>query len=210
MKKTTLVVILVLIIVPISIWFVNTKADSNMINNSSTKVKDSETYASEEIITDEQNKETAQEDETKSNDTIENDETEDSIIDEKKLIKYDSQNGIDMSVMLKNPSYDKDNMAFEILVNNHFIDLEEIPYDELARLINSQEKIIDKGFIWESNGGGHHISGSLKLPKNDFNELINENIDYLVLEFTEVGNADKLSFRWDKEILDFYFKGGIE
>lgn len=127
--------------------------------------------------------------------------------DVRDLTVYDSQNGIDMSVALGSLSDDTDIIEFQMLINNHQINLEEIQLDDIASLTTSEGEIIDEGFVWESYGTGHHISGTLSVPKND---LINESLDYMELEFTEVGNADRLSFRWDKELLDVYFKGGIE
>lgn len=203
MNKPKLVVILLLTIVPIGIWFVTVNKDGSIINDSNAQLNNSDSYVLDEIIIDEENEETMEEDEIKSSDIIDTIKTDDSVIDEEKLTKYDSQNGIEMSVMLQKINDDNDEIVFRVLINNHGIDLEKIPYEKIARLITNEGKIIDKGFVWESNGSGHHISGNLKLPKNDdVNGSINKDLDYLELEFTDLGNADKLSFKWDKEILD--------
>lgn len=189
MRKSKLLIILLLIILPISILFVN------IINRSDAKENrnDNNGYLSDEIIEDKSSDQT--------------NETEASNNDVRDLTVYDSQNGIDMSVALGSLGDDTDTIEFQMLINNHQINLEEIQLDDLARVTTSEGKIIDDGFVWESYGTGHHISGTLSVPKSD---LINESLDYIELEFTEVGNADRLSFRWDKELLDVYFKGGIE
>lgn len=212
MKKTILAILLGLIIVLVftSIWLA--RGENEDYSNVKTDVLIEESNDLEEIITDEENEEVELEN-PKSEDSIESTETEDSIVDEKELTKYDSQNGIDMSVTFDNQSADSSEyIIFKVIANNHSIDLGEIEYEELAKLSISDGTIIDKGFVWESDGGsGHHILGYLKLPKNyDGKNIINKSIDNIELEFEGVGNTDRLSFQWDKEEITSYDKGDIE
>lgn len=127
-------------------------------------------------------------------------------------MRFQSKNGIDMGVVFNNLlEADTEYIVFKVIANNHRIDLDEIKYAEIAKLRTSDGLIIDEGFIWELNGGGHHISGSLKLPKiYNGKNIINEGTDYIHLEFEGVGNAEKMIFKWGKEIIDYYYEGEIK
>lgn len=215
MKKTRLAILLGLIIVLVftSIWLIPGKNEN--ISNEKTDVLIGDSNDIEEIITDEENEEIELK-KSKSKDSIESEESqdpEDSIIDEEELTKYDSQNGIEMSVAFANPSAENSEyIIFKVIANNHSVDLGEIEYEELAKLSISDGTIIDEGFVWESDGGsGHHILGYLKLPKNyNGKSIIDKSIDNIELEFVGIGNTDILSFQWDKEEISSYDEGGIE
>jgi hypothetical protein len=128
--------------------------------------------------------------------------------DEEILIRYDSKNSIDMGVVYSNLiEDDEEYIIFKLRLNNHIIDLEDIKYDELATLTFSNGTIVDDGFIWESNSEGHHISGKLKLPKNYLGTNITiAEIGSVQLEFEGLGGPEKMTFRWEKDVVDLYAK----
>ncbi len=130
----------------------------------------------------------------------------DSAIDEESITRFDSNNGIDMAVFFNNVlEQDDESIVFKVMVNNHLINLEDIKYADLVKLKLSDGSTIDQGFEWETASGGHHIFGYLKLPRvYDGNNIIGQDIDSIQLEFEGVGNADKLAFKWTKEVLDAY------
>ncbi len=186
MKKNIAVIIVVLTLVFSSIWAVGGKKQpfkENSIKN------DKEYISNEENI-----------------DSVNNEPN----IDEESITRYDGNNGIDLAVVFNNVlEKDDKNIVFKVMVNNHKIDLEDIKYAELAKLKLSDGSVVDQGFEWETAGSGHHIFGYLKLPKVfNGNNIIGQNIDSIQLEFEGVGNANKLSFEWTKEVLDIYISRG--
>lgn len=185
MKKSIVVIILVLTLVFSSIWVGFSKKEP---------FKDDIIKNDKQNILYEENKEQV---------------SNEANTDEESITRFDSNNGIDMAVIFNNIlEQDDEHIVFKVMVNNHRINLENIKYAELAKLKLSDGSIIDKGFQWESRGGGHHIFGYLKLP-NIYNEnnIINQNIDSIQLEFQGVGDAERLSFKWEKEVLDMYTYG---
>jgi len=188
MKKNIAVIMVVLALVFSSIWVVFGKKQPFK----ESSIKDDKGDISYEEI----------------EDTVSNEPT----FDEESITRYDRKNGVDMAVVLNNVlEKDDENIVFKIMVNNHKIDLENIKYAELAKLKLSDGSIVDQGFEWETVGGGHHIFGYLKLPKvYNGNNIINNNIDSIQLEFEGIGNAEKLSFKWEKEVLDIYISRGEE
>lgn len=128
--------------------------------------------------------------------------------DEEILIRYDSKNSIDMGVVYLNLiEDDEEYIIFKVRLNNHIIDLEDIKYDELAKLSFSNGTIIDDGFIWESSSQGHHISGRLKLPRSYLGTNINlSELGSAQLEFEDIGGPDKMILRWEKDVIDLYTK----
>lgn len=127
---------------------------------------------------------------------------------EEMLIRYDRKNSIDMGVVYSNLiEDDEEYIIFKVRLNNHSIDLEDIKYDELATLSFSNGTIIDDGFIWESNSEGHHLSGKLKLPKNYLGtNIILAELGSAQLEFEDIGGPEKMTFRWEKDVIDLYTK----
>lgn len=98
----------------------------NIINRSGAKENenDNNTYVSDEII-----------EEKISGQSNESEATNNGVSD---LTVYDSQNGIDMSVALGSLSDDTDIIEFQMLINNHQINLEEIQLDDIASLTTSE------------------------------------------------------------------------
>lgn len=142
----------------------------------------------------------------------ENMELEGSQPDEESLMRFDSQNGIDIAVVFNNLlEDDNEYIIFKVMINNHRIDLEDIEYADLSKLKLSDGTEINEGFQWElEGGGGHHISGYLKLPRTyNGDNVINDKVDNIQLEIEGVGNTGKLTFEWDKEVIALYNNGGM-
>ncbi len=201
MKKSIIVIILVLTLVFSSIWVGFSK---------NQPFKDDAIKSDKGSISYEENKESvSNEFNSEENQELVSDESN---IDEDSVMRFDSSNGIDMAVVFNNIlEQDDEHIVFKIMVNNHKIDLEDIKYAEIAKLKLSDGSIIDQGFQWEIGGSGHHIFGYLKLPKiYNGNNIINQNIDSMQLEFEGVGDAERLSFEWEKEVLDIYTYGSEE
>lgn len=210
MKKTIIMIVLVLILAFSSIWIVFGKNGIPIDDNTDIRIEENEETELKEIKNGEAN-ENPELDDFKSDEENKNIELEESKFDEESLMRFDSKNGIDMVVVFNNLlEEDKDYIVFKVMINNHRIDLESIKYAELAKLRISDGTIITEGFQWELEGGsGHHISGYLKLPKSiGANNVINENTDSMQLEIVGIKSVGSLIFKWDKEVIDLYNNGG--
>lgn len=138
----------------------------------------------------------------------ENEDTKDEVYEDQ-IMQFDSKDGIDVGVTINNIiDEDEDYIVFKLMLNNHRLDLENIKYDELSSLITSDGTTINEGFQWELlGGGGHHISGLLKIAKvNNGNNIINKDTDYIQLELNGIGNAEKMTFKWDREVLNIFYE----
>lgn len=181
-RVVTMILVLILILVGTTMYF--KKNDANVVNYIDT-VK--ENYDNNQ--------------ESKENKEIEDQVNEDQIM------QFDSKDGIDVGVTFDNIiEEDSDYIVFKLMVNNHRYDLENIKYDELSSLITSDGTVINEGFQWELLGeGGHHISGLLKVPKvYNGNNIITKDTDYIQLELNGIGNAEKMTFKWDREVLNIF------
>lgn len=128
---------------------------------------------------------------------------------EEDMMRIDRQGGIDVGMIFNNFfEEDKDYLVFEVMVNNHSIDLQDIKYADLSSLTTSEGVRIDEGFQWELAGGSsHHISGYLKVPKAyNGEDIINEKVEYIQIEIEGLGGPEKMTFQWDQEVLDIYNK----
>ncbi|MBU5313493.1 hypothetical protein KQI38_15835 [Tissierella carlieri] len=196
MKKTIIIIFLVAILIFSSIVMVIGSKENNRYDNRDIKTE---------------KKENVDLDKPQDNEEDENINLEEAQLTEESLMRIDSQNGIDVAVVFNNLlEDDKDYIVFKVMVNNHRVDLENIKYAELSKLRVSDGTVIDEGFQWKlEGGGGHHISGYLKLPKTyDGNDVINDNVDNIQLEIEGIGDARKLTFKWDKDVIDSYNNGG--
>lgn len=184
MIKRLVVVLLILILAISSIMVYFKKSEANSINN--TDIVEVENDNTEMYLED---KSTEYE------------------FDEEDMMRMDRQGGIDVAIIFNNIfEEDKEYLVFEVMVNNHRVDLQDIRYADLSSLTTSEGIRIDEGLQWElAGGGGHHISGYLKVPKvYNGEDIINENTEYIQIEIEGLGNAEKMTFQWDKEVLDIY------
>ncbi len=210
MKKSIIILSLVAILIFSSIVMVIGKKEISKYDNRDIKIEEYEDTELEKSQTKEY--ENIELHESQPDERAENMELEGPQLDEESLTRFDSQNGIDMAVVFNNLlEDDKEYIVFKVMINNHRIDLEDIKYAELSRLKLSDGTEINKGFQWElEGGGGHHILGYLKLPKTyNGNNVINDKVDNIQLEIEGVGSTGKLTFEWDKEVIDSYNNGGM-
>lgn len=185
MRKRLVVVPLILIIAISSIMVYFKKSEANSINN--TDIVEVEDENTKEYLEDKSTEYEFEED----------------------MVRMDKQGGIDVGMIFNNIfEEDKDYLVFEVMLNNHSIDLQDIRYADLSSLTTSEGIRIDEGFQWELVGGnGHHISGYLKVPKvYNGDDIINEKVEYIQIEIEGLGGPEKMTFQWDKEVLDIYNK----
>jgi hypothetical protein len=133
-----------------------------------------------------------------------NESSADQTLSEDLVARFDRKNNIDMGVVYSNLIEDNEEfMIFRITLNNHFINLETIKYDELAILSFGDGTIIDDGFIWDSTSQGHHVSGLLKLPKTYLNQDTDiSDLGSVQLDFEGIGGPEKMTFKWERDVID--------
>jgi len=167
----------------------------------------------EEIIEDQENQDVIADQEKSNMDTAAQDMEEvidwnessaDQTLSEDLVARFDRKNNIDMGVVYSNLIEDNEEfMIFRITLNNHFINLETIKYDELAILSFGDGTIIDDGFIWDSTSQGHHVSGLLKLPKTYLNQDTDiSDLGSVQLDFEGIGGPEKMTFKWERDVID--------
>lgn len=124
-----------------------------------------------------------------------------------KYIRYSSQGPIDIGILYKNVIEPNDEyLIFEMMLNNHSIDVNNIDYSKFVSLRNDKGLVIKEGFEWDVfEGSGHHVFGSLKIPKQYEGEnIIDDTTEYIELElkgFEDTIKSEKSKFLWKKEVL---------
>ncbi|WP_432402473.1 hypothetical protein [Wukongibacter sp. M2B1] len=127
-------------------------------------------------------------------------------IDEQKFIRTNSQGRVDVGVLFTNLIEDSnDNLIFEIMLNTHSVDLDEIDYAKLAKITNDSGLIVNEGFVWEkTEGRGHHIFGYLMVPKVYKGKSIIEDTTRIIeLEIKELDDVESRKFIWEEEALKY-------
>lgn len=187
MKKTIIIVaasIVLAIVAVISIVKINntSKMNSLDVNNNQEDIK---TFNEPNELEQEQNFE------------IENNQINE------QLEKKDTQGEVTVTVKFLNPILqDEDYLNFEVYLNTHSIELDKYNLGEMTTLFIGSDTKITEGIIWETVGGGHHISGTLKVPKQYNGEKINYvDADFIELEVRDLSGIDSRKFKWKKEEL---------
>lgn len=134
--------------------------------------------------------------------TQQNLELEDNGLNEQ-LKRQDTQGEVAVTVTFLNPTHqDKDYLNFEIYLNTHSVELDKYNLEELTTLSIGNNIKIREGIEWETIGGGHHISGTLKVPKEYKGEKINyTEAEFIELEVMDLADASSRRFKWKKEEL---------
>jgi len=124
-----------------------------------------------------------------------------------KYIRYSSLGPIDIGVLYKNEVEPNDEyLLFEMMLNNHSIDVSDIDYSKFVSLKNDKGLVIKEGFEWNVfEGSGHHVFGSLKIPKQyEGKNIIDGTTEYIELElkgFKDTIKNETSKFIWEKEVL---------
>jgi len=186
MKKIAMVIIL--LVIAVAAFFVFKNANEN--------------DESQDLLTDER--------------YVEDEKTEDDIdsnlADEtykQQFIRTDSQGRVAVGVLFKNLLEDNDdNLIFEIMLNTHSVDLEQIDYAKLVTLKNEDGVITTEGFEWKkTEGSGHHIFGYLKVPKQyNGKNIMKETTEFIELEINGLDDIESRKFIWEEDALK-YLKG---
>ncbi|MBS4537752.1 hypothetical protein GOQ27_04720 [Clostridium sp. D2Q-11] len=122
-------------------------------------------------------------------------------------IRYDSQGSIGAGILFLNlVEENKENLTFELMLNTHSVNLDDIDYANLVSLTTDKEIVISDGFRWEkTEGGGHHISGYLEIPrKYEGTNIIDDSTKFIEIEIRGLDNIESRKFRWEQDVLKFF------
>ncbi len=124
--------------------------------------------------------------------------------DIEKYIRYDSQGSVDVGIMFKNlAEKNEDNLQFEVMLNTHSVNLDDIDYGNLVSLVTDNGEVISDGFQWlKTEGSGHHIFGYLEIPKKYKGvDIIDSSTKYVELEIKGLDNIESRKFKWEEDML---------
>ncbi|WP_432666034.1 hypothetical protein R9X47_06990 [Wukongibacter baidiensis] len=127
-------------------------------------------------------------------------------IDVQQFMRTNSQGRVDVGVLFTNLIEDnKDYIVFELMLNTHSVDLDEVDYAKLSRVTNDSGLIIDEGIIWEKDGGsGHHIFGYIKVPKKyKEKSIIEDTTKFIELEINGLDGVESRKFIWEEDALKY-------
>lgn len=120
------------------------------------------------------------------------------------LLRVDMQGDVAVGVIFLNPQEeDQDYLNFEVILDTHSVNLDEYNLGEITTLFIDDKIKITEGIKWQvESGSGHHILGSIQVPRNNKGKIINYlEADFTELEIKEIGEIASRKFRWEKDEL---------
>ncbi len=114
-----------------------------------------------------------------------------------------SEGFITIGVRYLNPiKDDKDNLVFEVFLDNHQVDLSTLNFNGKV-LFSTSEGIKVNNAKWWIEGSGHHVMAFIKIPKKiNGKSLITPKTKYIQLELQNIGGVKSRIYRWDKKFLN--------
>lgn len=183
-KKLSIVIVIIVIVTAISIVKINNgpRMEALNINNDQENVKGYKEINELEI---------------QRNSELENNELN------KQFEKQDTQGEVTIKIAFLNPTHqDEDYFNFEVYLNTHSVELDKYDLGEITTLFIGNNMKIMEGIEWEALGGGHHISGMLKVPREYEGEKTNYvEEDFIELEIKDLADIASRKFKWEKEEL---------
>jgi len=143
----------------------------------------------------------AVEGETDEGDTVEETTEGSTTEDAAALTRTNSQGSVSVGITFLNPlEEDPAYFNFEVALNTHSVDLDGYDLSEMTTLYIDDQLQSTEGIQWtDIQGGGHHVSGILKLPKyGEDGNLSFEDADRIELIIEELDGIDSRSFVWDQ------------
>lgn len=115
------------------------------------------------------------------------------------LVKEASIEQVDIKVKFSNPEKNiSDTWIFQIAMDTHSVDLDQIDLQNSVYFIGDNGKMIDDGFIVKRTGSGHHISQYIELPKvlNGENTIEKEFKSFKMV-FKDINGINLTELTWD-------------
>ncbi|MGE5633048.1 MAG: hypothetical protein ACM3TR_18420 [Caulobacteraceae bacterium] len=122
-----------------------------------------------------------------------------------KYLTLSQKDNIDISVNYLSPSTkDNDTLVFEVTLGTHSVDLTK--YVDIRKYIELQTDsgvVVRDGFEWDTDsGGGHHITGILKIKNNfDGKPIVGPDTKSFKLVFKNIGSTGTREHVYEGDML---------
>ncbi|WP_026486546.1 hypothetical protein [Caldanaerobius polysaccharolyticus] len=118
------------------------------------------------------------------------------------LLITNDEGDISIGVSYMNPVQDdKDNLVFQVFLDNHQVDLSKLDLSGKVLFTNSEGLKVDN-VKWSIEGSGHHVVAFIKIPKKiNGKNLITPNTKYIQLELRDIGGVKSRVYKWDERFL---------
>jgi len=120
----------------------------------------------------------------------------------KKQVQQASVGAVDLAVQFYNPDKNVDDYwIFQVAMDTHSVDLDQIDLQESIYFIDGNGKIIEDGFTVKKSGSGHHVSQYVELPKHiNGEDTIYKEFESFKLVFKNIDGVEKTELEWDMTI----------
>ncbi|MEQ6359635.1 hypothetical protein V7D15_07985 [Thermoanaerobacter thermohydrosulfuricus] len=135
-------------------------------------------------------------------DTLKAANTSTTKINPQDLLITNDEGDISIGVSYMNPIQDdKDNLVFQVFLDNHQVDLSQLDLSGKVLFTNSEGLKVDN-VKWSIEGSGHHVVAFIKIPKKiNGKNLITPNTKYIQLELRDIGGVKSRVYKWDERFL---------
>ncbi|EMT38809.1 hypothetical protein SAMN04244560_02462 [Thermoanaerobacter thermohydrosulfuricus] len=118
------------------------------------------------------------------------------------LLITNDEGDISIGISYMNPIQDdKDNLVFQVFLDNHQVDLSKLDLSGKVLFTNSEGLKVDN-VKWSIEGSGHHVVAFIKIPKKiNGKNLITPNTKYIQLELRDIGGVKSRVYKWDERFL---------
>jgi len=118
------------------------------------------------------------------------------------VVQEASVGAVDLAVQFYNPEKNvEDFWIFNVAMDTHSVDLDQIDLQESVYFIDGDGKIIEEGFKVKKSGSGHHISQYVELPKhiNGVDTIFKEFKSFKMV-FKNIDGVKKTELEWDMTV----------
>jgi len=119
------------------------------------------------------------------------------------LYKTDIKSSVSVGVTFINPiEEDDDYFNFGVALNTHSVDLDGYDLSQMTSLYVGDEMKITEDIQWTMvEGGGHHVSGMVKVPREQEGRRLGyKDKKYIRLEIMNLDGIDSRVFEWEQDL----------
>ncbi|AKL96050.1 hypothetical protein CACET_c26050 [Clostridium aceticum] len=119
------------------------------------------------------------------------------------LYKVDMQGSVSVGVTFLNPiEEDDDYFNFDVALNTHSVDLDDYDLSQMTLLYVGDKVKITEDIQWTMvEGGGHHVSGMVKVPREQQGRKLDyKDKEYIRIEITNLDGIASREFEWKQDL----------